>query len=155
VKQPTYFLIHQNKIFSVWALSHCYITFLLHYYWRVSHRTEFLQFWSLVVSNMLLGVLLNLNKCYSLQLSKMCIILTSQSPSVEPFHAFVSSHLVYTVITILNCHPFINSLIFTLLPNTRLHNFSSVYSVNGAAILNIVQYYQHSDDNENQISAYE
>ena len=43
----------------------------------------------------------------------------------------------------------------SLLSNTRLHNFSSVYSVNGAAILNIVQYYQHSDDNENQISAYE
>jgi len=65
---------------------------------------------------MVLGCLclpLNLNKCYILQMSNICIITTTQSSSMESFHPFVNSPLACTFPTILNCHSSINSLIFT------------------------------------------
>lgn len=84
------------------------MTFLLHYYWRVL-QAKFYQWWFFGC----LGLLRNLNKCYSLQMSKMCIITTTQSPSMESFHPYVNSPLACTFPTVLNCHSSINSLIFT------------------------------------------
>jgi hypothetical protein len=69
-----------------------------------------------ISSLMVLGCLgppLNLNKCYSLQMSNICIITTTQSSSTESFHPFVNSPLACTFSTILNCHSSINSLICT------------------------------------------
>ena len=60
-----------------------------------------------------LGLLHNLNKCYNLEMSKMCTIITTQSSSMESFHPFVNSPLACTVTTIRNRHSSINSLIFT------------------------------------------
>jgi len=46
-------------------------------------------------------------------MSKICIITTTQSSSMESFFSFVKSPLACTFTTILNCHSSINSLIFT------------------------------------------
>lgn len=60
-----------------------------------------------------LGLLLNLNKCYSLQISKVCIFTTTRLSSMESFGSFVNSPLACMLSTIRNCHSSIISLIFT------------------------------------------
>jgi hypothetical protein len=108
--------------------------------------TKFHQWWFFGC----LGLLLNLSKCYSLQMSKMCIITTTQSSSMESFHSFVKSPLACTFPTIINCHSSINSLIFTHCNQTLGYTsfLFSAFSEWGRNIKNNIARQTHRRPNE-------